>query len=216
MDTYKETSASWNKVAKLYEKSFMNVSLYDESYSYYYNLIPKGGNEILEIGCGPGNITKYLLKHNPRLQITGLDIAPNMVTLAKKNNPTANFRVMDCRSINTIKSKFNGIVCGFCIPYLIEKDTYKLLKDCNNLLIQGGILYLSFVEGDSYSSIYMKGSTGNGMYFQYYNLNSLIVILKQNSFEINNVFHEKYTNKDKKTEIHTILIAKKIELVYNS
>ena len=86
MNSYKETSETWNKVAKIYESSFMDVDLYNESYDYYCNLIPKKEGKILEIGCGPGNITKYFLKHNPKLQITGIDIAPNMILLAK-NQP---------------------------------------------------------------------------------------------------------------------------------
>lgn len=52
---------------------------------------------IVEVACGPGNITKYLLNKRPGFKIGGIDLAPNMVELAKVNNPTASFQVMDSR-----------------------------------------------------------------------------------------------------------------------
>src|SRR5690606_3808601 len=100
----------------------------------------------LEIGCGPGNITKYLLSKKPDFDILGIDIAPNMVELAKQNNPTAHFALMDCRQINQLDTKFDGIIGGFCLPYLTRVESEKLISDASDLLNDNGLIYLSFVE----------------------------------------------------------------------
>ena len=81
------------------------------------NAVIKNKATILEIGCGPGNITKYLLSKRPDFNIFGIDIAPNMIELSKINNPKANFAVMDSRNISTIETKYDAMVCGFCLLY---------------------------------------------------------------------------------------------------
>src|SRR5437016_8972835 len=109
MDTYKETFETWNKVASLYEDKFMYLDIYNETYDVFCNSISKDNPNILEIGCGPGNITKYLLSKREDFHIDGIDIAPNMIELAKKNNPTANFSVMDSRRINELDKFYDEI-----------------------------------------------------------------------------------------------------------
>ena len=97
MDRYKETYETWNKVASLYQDKFMDLDLYNSTYDYICETIPKEKARLLDVGCGPGNITRYLLSKRPDFDIFGIDIAPNMVALAKKNNPSAGFAIMDSR-----------------------------------------------------------------------------------------------------------------------
>jgi len=69
-----------------------------------------------------------------------------MIALAKINNPTAHFELTDCRAIDRLETKFDGIICGFCLPYLSEEDSAKLLLDAATLLHKNGLFYISFVE----------------------------------------------------------------------
>lgn len=86
-DPYNVTFTTWNKIAETYEKKFMDLDLYNDSYDLFCANIIKQNPNVLEIGCGPGNITRYLLSKRPDLTIEGLDIAPNMIELAKKIIP---------------------------------------------------------------------------------------------------------------------------------
>lgn len=210
MDSYSETFETWNKVALLYQNKFMNLNLYNKTYDVFCEELGKSNSNILEIGCGPGNITKYLLHKHPNFSILGIDIAPNMVALAKENNPSGSFKVMDCREIHQLNSKYDGIVAGFCLPYLSETDVIKLIADCGNLLAQNGVLYLSFVEGDSNKSGFQTGSNDNRVYFYYHNLSNFIKLLLNNGFETPAVMHVEYENASKSVDIHTIIISKKI------
>ncbi len=147
MDKYQETFDTWNKVAKLYQEKFIYLNLYDESYNLFIDLLPNARSSVLDIGCGPGNITHYLLSQKPSLTIIGVDIAKNMIELAKINNPLANFEVMDSRNLNQIKDQFDAALACFCIPYLSQQDCIRLIADCHKLLAENGILYFSYVEG---------------------------------------------------------------------
>lgn len=204
---YKETFETWNKVANLYEDKFMNLDIYNATYDIFCSLIEVNNPSILEIGCGPGNITKYLISKRPDFNVLGLDVAPKMIELAKKNNPTANFEVLDVRFIRKIEQKFNAIVCGFTIPYLSKEDRKELIKSCSNLVTKKGILYLSFVEGKHEQSSYQTGSDGSKMFFYYHELNKIKSDLTENGFQL--LSHENVPfKKQDGIENHTILIAK--------
>lgn len=209
MDPYKETFETWNKVASLYQEKFMGLDLYNDTYDLICNAVIKNKATILEIGCGPGNITKYLLSKRPDFNIFGIDISPNMIELAKINNPKANFAVMDSRNISEIETKYDAIVCGFCLPYLSETDSQKLIFEANYLLNDSGFLYLSFVEGDPNKSGFQAGSTGDRSYFYYHNLDQLKTQLLENSFEDLKIFKVEYKKSEKEQDVHTIITAKK-------
>ena len=209
MDNYKETFETWNKVASLYQDKFMDLVLYNDSYDFICSSIIKNNATILEIGCGPGNITKYILSQRPDFDIFGIDIAPNMIELAKRNNPKASFTIMDSRKINEIKTKYDGIVCGFCLPYLSQTDSEKLIFDVYNLLNEHGFLYISFVEGDPNKSGFQVGSSGDRSYFYYHKLDKLKSQLLDHSFEVLKIFTVPYKKSETEQELHTILTAKK-------
>ncbi|MEE9437912.1 MAG: methyltransferase domain-containing protein [Saprospiraceae bacterium] len=206
---YIETFKTWNKVAVLYAQKFMDLQLYDETYDVFCNLMKKKNAAVLEIGCGPGNISKYLLSKRPDFDILGIDIAPNMIKLAKKNNPSAQFKLMDSRDIDTLTTKFDAIICGFCLPYLSDIDRLKLISDCKKLLSKNGILYISFVEGKYKNSDYQVGSKGSDrVFFYYHELKFLEAELKKYDFELISIINIDY-NLSVKTERHTVVIVQK-------
>ena len=132
-----------------------------------------------------------------------------MIELAKTNNPTADFKVMDCREIDKLQNKFNGIICGFCFPYLSKSDCSKLIKDCTTLLTDKGVLYISFVEGDYLKSGFQIAGSGDRTYFYFYTLDNVVKELKDCSFETIKLFRKNYKRNSATEEIHTIIIARK-------
>ncbi|MGZ4044449.1 MAG: class I SAM-dependent methyltransferase, partial [Bacteroidia bacterium] len=112
-DKNKNAVQIFNKLAKLYESKFMNVNLYGDTFDFFCDNIKKQNAEVLELACGPGNITKYLLNKRSDLKIFGTDLSPNMISLAKTNNPTTEFAIMDCREIGNLNKKYDAIMCGF-------------------------------------------------------------------------------------------------------
>lgn len=209
MDNYTETFNTWNKVAQLYQDKFMHLDLYNDSYDLFCQEINTENAAILEIGCGPGNITQYLLKQKPGLNITGIDISPNMIELARTNNPTANFKIMDCREIDQLQNRFDGIVCGFCLPYLSAVESSKMIQDCADLLNNKGSLYISFVEGDYKQSGFQIGSSGDRTYFYFHALDSLTKELERNNFEKIQLLKMEFEKSNKTKETHTVIIASK-------
>ncbi len=208
MDKYKETFNTWNNVAALYQDKFMNLDLYNETYDYICNFIKNKKAKLLDVGCGPGNITKYLLSKKSDFDIFGIDISPKMIELAKINNPLANFEVMDGRFIKNLKTKYDGIIVGFCLPYLSQIECNELISNSYNLLKENGLIYLSFIEGDPNKSDF-KISSGGRVFFNYHNLNSIKEKLITKKFNNTEVFKVEYKRSETEIETHTIVIAKK-------
>ncbi|SOD11644.1 class I SAM-dependent DNA methyltransferase [Pedobacter xixiisoli] len=200
---------TWNKVAKIYNDKFMKLDLYNETYDFICKAIKKENAKLLEIGCGPGNITKYLLQKRPDFKIYGIDLAPNMISLAEKNNPKASFSVMDARKINELESKFDGIIAGFCIPYFSSLETEKFISNAEQLLNSGGMIYISFVEGLPLQSGLMTNKNGDSVYFNYHELETLKDLLRANGFKVEHIFKVDFKRSENKIEVHTILTAKK-------
>lgn len=203
-----ETSQTWNKLASLYQDKFMDLTLYNHTYDYICNSINQPNAKLLDVGCGPGNVIKYLLSKRPDFDMLGLDIAPNMIALAKKNNPTAKFKVMDCRHINTLNQQFDGIIAGFCLPYLSPAETNELISNAYGLLNPNGFVYLSFVEGNANQSGFKDSGSGR-VYFFYHQLNHLKQQLTNANFYGLHTFDVNYKKSETELEVHTILVAKK-------
>ena len=210
MNPHQETLNTWNKVAQLYQEKFMDLEMYNESYSLFCDSIEKSNASILEIGCGPGNITKHLLSLRKEYSIYGIDFSSNMIELAQKNIPSASFEVMDARDILKLNTTFDGIIVGFCLPYLSGEESLQLIGDATTLLNKNGVLYLSFVEGDSNQSGFKTSSTGDRTYFYYHELSALTKGILDAGFETPKVLHVNYGDANSKQEIHTIVIAKKL------
>lgn len=207
MNRYQTTFATWDKIAVLYQQHFMNFDLYNDTYDTFCNEIKTTGASILEIGCGPGNITRYLLNKRNDFVIDATDISPNMIALAKQNNPSAKGIVMDARNIAGFNKKYDAIMCGFCLPYLSKEDGEKLLLDCGHLLNNGGILYISTIEGNYERSGYETGSTGDKVYVYYYELHLLEQLLCLHGFTTLHTIRKQYYKKDGSSQHHLILIA---------
>lgn len=208
MDKHQETRATWNNIAGLYNEKFKELRLYDESYDYICQALMQTGAKILDVGCGPGNITQYLLSKRPDFDILGIDLAENMIELARKNNPTARFAVMDSRQMFTLDTQFDGIVAGFCLPYLSPLEAGELISSAYRLLNEQGLLYLSFVEGEPEQSGFKSGSGGR-VYFYYHPLKGLLQSLQENKFEDVITFKVPYQVSETQNDIHTIVIARK-------
>ncbi|MHC2990303.1 methyltransferase type 11 [Pontibacter sp. HJ8] len=210
MDRYQLIFETWDKLALVYQEHFMDVHLYDDTYDRFCHLVEKPGARIFEIGCGPGNVTRYILSKRPDYKLEAIDSAPSMIELARANNPAANFTVMDCREIDKLTDTYDAILCGFCMPYLAKQDCAKLIKDTSSLLSQGGILYFSTIEGDYSRSGYETSSSGQyKLYVHYHQEDYLLKALKANGFELTDLIRKEYLKSDGTSEMHLIFISTK-------
>lgn len=205
MDNTKTAVDIFDKHARLYQDKYMDTSMYHDTFDVFCDNIARKNADMLELACGPGNITAYLLKKRPDLKILGTDLSPNMIDLAKKNNPEAEFRLMDCRNIDQINKKYDAIMCGFALPYLSKEEAIKLIGDAAGVLKPGGIFYLSTMEDDYGKSGLQQSSTGDSIYMYYHQADYLTGALRENGFIVIHLQRKTYT--DGSGTIDLVIIA---------
>jgi SAM-dependent methyltransferase len=200
--------ATFNRRAKEYEDKYMDVSLYADSLNLLCKKMPRQA-KILELACGPGNVTHYLLQQRPDLNILGTDLAPKMLELARKNNPSAEFQLMDCRNLLKLSKIYDAIIAGFCLPYLSKEEVEKLFSDAAKILSPNGILYLSTMEGDYTKSGIQLSSYGDQAYIYYHEEDHLQKTLKLNKFNIYSLLRKKTASSDDRITTDLLIIAVK-------
>jgi ubiquinone/menaquinone biosynthesis C-methylase UbiE len=209
MDKTKIAVEVFDKCASLYQDKFMNVDMYGDTFDFFCKAIKKENAELLELACGPGNVTKYLLEKRPDLKILGTDLAPKMIELAKINNPNAEFQLMDSRDIAKSNKKYDAIMCGFLLPYLSKEETMVLISDASKILNEKGLLYISTMEDDYSKSGFKKGSTGDEIFMHYHQADYLKDALHKNGFEIIKLERIKYPAADGSEIVDLIIITSK-------
>jgi len=192
MNKHQITIATFDKLADRYQQKYMDFEFYFDTYDKFCELVENDRAAILDIGCGPGNISRYLLNKRPGFRIDGIDLAPRMVELARANNPTASFEVMDSREIASIRKKYDAVISGFCTPYLDADEVAKLLADVRALLDKGGIFYLSTMEDAYEKSAFQTSESGERVYIYYHQLDFLEHHLAANGFRIVDIMRKAF------------------------
>jgi ubiquinone/menaquinone biosynthesis C-methylase UbiE len=198
----------FNKLADTYQQRFFSVELYSESLLQFSAQLKEGAS-VLDVACGPGNISHFLLNRRPDLKLLGIDLAPNMIQLARINNPTAEFTVYNAMEIDQLDSNFDAIIVGFLFPYLSIDQVKSFLQKVYQKLSENGVLYLSTME-DLYENSRLKASsTGEQLMMHYYEAGFLVQLLEQIGFQILSKQVQPYPVSETETDTDLILIAKK-------
>ncbi|MBR6034178.1 MAG: class I SAM-dependent methyltransferase [Clostridia bacterium] len=109
----------------------------------FRKLVPDVQNKsILDLGCGYGESDKFY-KEKGAKYVLGTDISEKMIEKANEENKIegVEFKVIAMEDISSMDKKFDIIISSLAFHYL--KDYDKLIKDCYELLNDGGYLVFS-------------------------------------------------------------------------
>jgi SAM-dependent methyltransferase len=99
----------------------------------------------LDVGCGPGHVGGYLRERG--LDVTGVDLSPMMIELARQLNPGIRFEVADMRNLKAVAT-FGGIAAFYSVIHIPREEVPAVLREFRRALMPGGRLLLS-VHGGS-------------------------------------------------------------------
>jgi ubiquinone/menaquinone biosynthesis C-methylase UbiE len=172
----------FNRHAAFYKERFMDVSRYHDALDAFIARISPTA-EVLELACGPGNITRYMLDRLPNVKMTASDLAPAMLEIAKTTCPEATLLLMDARNLKSLQSSYDALIAAFIFPYFSKEETATFLKDARALVKSGGSLLISTMEAEEKHSGWQTNSKGEQCYQQFYNEAELKQWLKEAGFE---------------------------------
>lgn len=113
------------------------------------------GSRVLEVGCGVGAQSLILLRRNPGIQLTCLDINPDSLELARRNLRAAGYTDVeflegDVTDPSSLPGSFDHVFVCFVLEHL--PDPVQALRNLGQMLKPGGSLTL--IEGDHGSAIW--------------------------------------------------------------
>ncbi|MDQ6882965.1 MAG: class I SAM-dependent methyltransferase [Candidatus Dormibacteraeota bacterium] len=128
----------WEKKAAGYHRFFSEVS--------GHNIEPlldaadvKAGTRVLDVGTGPGLLAAAAAKRGAKA--TGVDLAEEMVNLARRLHPGVVFRQGIADSLPFLDGEFGAVIGNLLLPHLPDPTTG--LRELTRVLSSGGRLALS-------------------------------------------------------------------------
>jgi ubiquinone/menaquinone biosynthesis C-methylase UbiE len=161
---------------ELYNKP-LDKKLYD---LFFERVVNKG--QVLEIGCGPGEIANYLKMKG--VDIIGIDLSDKMVEIAKSLNPFIVFRVGDIFDLKFENNSIAGIVAPYLIVNFTLEDVLNAFSEMNRVLMPHGQLLLSFHSGDEELVIDDFFEKGNSIPYTFFNPDKIVETLEKTGFRI--------------------------------
>lgn len=209
MDKTEITIDAYDNCAAAFEKEFMALALYRESLDCFSDLI-EPGSRVLDLGCGPGNVSKLLSDRIPSLDLTGIDLSRSMITLAEKNVPSGKFYVRDIRNPAFDSSSFDAVVAAFCVPFIDDSEAIDLIAGVSGILKTGGAFYISFMEGEGAGFETTSFSGGRKMYINYYSEAFMTNAFRRNNLRVEKRIRQDYPEEDGSVTPEMIFILRKI------
>ena len=129
----------WDNVHKEYDRATIKV---DDWLEKFDDIIMGTQKPILDLGCGGGNDTLYLISKGK--QVISCDQSPSAINNIRKNFP----EVYDAKCFNMLDGlpfedeAFDVVIADLCLHYFLKSDTEKILNDIRRILTPGGHLIL--------------------------------------------------------------------------
>lgn len=106
-------SPAWD--AELYEARHSFVFKLGEDLLNVLN--PKPGERILDVGCGPGQLTAKIAERGA--EAIGLDVSPEMIGQARQNYPKLKFVLEDAARMNFFQ-EFDAVFSNAALHWMLE------------------------------------------------------------------------------------------------
>ena len=144
-----QTAASYDRVASTYAEQFRDELLHkplDRALLTALIELAGAGGPIADIGCGPGQVARYL--HDQGAIATGIDLSPGMVAAAQAAHPEIEFRGGNMLALPLDDDSLAGIVTFYAIIHLRPEEIGPAFREFHRVLKPGGWLLLAFHIGD--------------------------------------------------------------------
>lgn len=111
----------------------------------FAGLLPPG--PVLDVGCGPGHVGRFVREASGR-EVSGLDLSPKMVAVARERNPGMDFEVGDLRSLPFGSASFAGVIAFYSVIHLQSEELPAAFAEMARALKPGGWLVVAFHAGE--------------------------------------------------------------------
>lgn len=135
---------AYSKIAESYQESYSEID--EQDWQHWETFISAcAGQKVLDMGCGTGDATKYLLKRG--MFPCGMDFSDGMLNIAKTQDSSIIWIRGDVCNCPFPDYSFKGIVVSYTINHLNGEMLYRLKTEVDRLLVENGMLLLVYHVG---------------------------------------------------------------------
>jgi tRNA (cmo5U34)-methyltransferase len=142
---FQQIKDHFEKEALLFDRFFFKVMpRYQELTQALVDSLPFRKTEklkFLDLGCGTGNLAQKIISGYPRAQITCLDMAENMLKMARVKlgrNPNVSFWQGDIRDFD-YSGKYDAIVSSMALHHIEGREKTAFYRRLRKALKNGGV-----------------------------------------------------------------------------
>jgi len=101
-----------------------------------------GGGPVADLGCGPGRIAGHLAELG--LDVSGIDLSPGMVEVARREHPGIPFAVGSMLDLPFGEAELAGALAWYSIIHIPQSEQDALFAEFARVVRPGGRLLLAF------------------------------------------------------------------------
>jgi SAM-dependent methyltransferase len=101
---------------------------------------------VADVGCGTGRVTALLAGLG--LQVSGIDLSPQMVATARREHPALRFEVGSMLALDLPDGALGGVLAWYSTIHVPDDRLPDALAEFRRVLAPGGYVLLAFQVGD--------------------------------------------------------------------
>lgn len=119
-----------------------------------------GGGPVLDIGCGPGYVTRYLCDSGA--EAFGIDLSPAMIAIARRDYPELSFEAGSMTNLGLGSRSLAGIVAFWSSIHIPDSAMPGVISEFQRVLRPGGHVLIGFHVGEGVEHT-SEGYTGRSI-----------------------------------------------------
>ena len=147
-DAMSATQASYDAVAEEYAARFTDELVHkplDRALLDAFAEQTRALGPVADLGCGPGQIARYLSEHG--CDALGIDLSPKMVAVARLLAPGVRFQQGSMLALPVEDSAWGGLTAFYSIIHIAPDDLPRAFGEFHRALRPGGLALLAFHVG---------------------------------------------------------------------
>jgi ubiquinone/menaquinone biosynthesis C-methylase UbiE len=176
---------SYDRIAEEYAHAYYGElahKILDRQFLDQLAELTKNLGVVCDMGCGPGQIARYLKDQG--VDSLGIDLSIAMVTKARQLNPDIPFQQGDMSALRIADNSWGGIAAFYSIIHIARQKVIDVFKEFCRVLSPGGWLLVCFHIGND--DLHVGELYGKELWldFTFFQTDEVVKYLKAAGFKV--------------------------------